>query len=353
VLKRYLTPIFPLFLLILLTACSAAVEELPTPTAIPKPVVPTQPTYEVQRGDVVTQFQFVGRIRPVVEQQLGFRIDGRVRNVYVKQGDLVTTGQVLADLETIDQLEAQQVADELNIQRAQINLDTAKLNQQLAEAAEDSPTKDIQVAIRENDVKLAQIALDEVMLSVNDREAIIESAKIIAPFDGQIMTVSLSPGTVLNAFGSNIVIADVSDLEVVATLRRAEVEELTENMEAVVSPVNRPGESINGVIRQLPYQGTVTTEESTDDTIRVTLESSPTEMGLALNDRVNVTIPLQNQIDVLWLPPQAIRTFEGRKFVVVRDGDVDQRVDVKLGLQNQDRVEVTEGLTEGQIVVGT
>lgn len=51
--------------------------------------------------------------------------------------------------------------------------------------------------------------------------------------------------------------------------------------------------------------------------------------------------------------PQAIRTFEGRKFVVVRDGEVEQRVDVKLGLQNQDRVEVAEGLTEGQIVVGT
>lgn len=349
--KRYLTP--SILLLILLTACSSAAQEVPTPTAIPRPVVPTQPTYEVQRGDVITQFQFVGRIRPIVEEQIAFRMDGRVRNVYVRQGDLVTAGQLLADLETLDDLENQQTADDLNIQRAQINLDTAKLHQQLAEAAEDSPTKDIEVAIRENQVKLAQINLDEVMLGVSNRQALIESAKILAPFDGQVMTVGISPGTVVSAFGSGIVVADVSSLEVVATLRRAEVENLSGNMPAVISPVNRPGTVTNGTIRQLPYQGTATAGTPTDDTVRVTLEALPSEMGLSLNDRVNVTIPLQNQLDVLWLPPQAIRTFEGRRFVVVRDGTVDQRVDVKLGLQNQDRVEITEGLTEGQIVVGT
>lgn len=353
-LKRSLTPIFPLLLLILLSACSSAAQEIPTPTAIPRPVVPTQPTYEVQRGDVTTQFQFVGRIRPVVEEQLTFRLDGRVRNVYVRQGDTVTAGQVLADLETLDELENQQAMDDLNIQRAQIYLDTARLHQQLTEVGEDTPTKPIEVAIRANEVQLAQIALDEVMIGVSNRESVIEAAKIVAPFDGQIMTVGISPGMVVNAFASGIVIADVSGLEVVATLRRAEVEDLTENMEAVVSPVNRPGDSIGGVIRRLPYQGTIAdAEAASDDTVRVTLEASPDEMGLALNDRVNVTIPLQNQIGVLWLPPQAIRTFEGRRFVVVREGDVEQRVDVRLGLQNQDRVEITEGLTEGQIVVGT
>lgn len=352
--KRYLTPIFPLLLLILLSACSSTAQELPTPTPIPRPVVPTRPTYEVQRGDVITQFQFVGRIRPVVEQQIPFRTDGRVRSVYVKQGETVTAGQVLADLEALDELESQQVLDDLNIRRAQINLDTAKLLKQLAEEAEDSPAKAIEVAIRENEVQLAQIALDEVMLGVSNREVLIEAAKIVAPFDGQVMSVSLSPGMVVNAFASGIVIADVTNLEVVATLRRAEAGDLTENMPAVIAPVNRPGSSINGSIRQLPYQGTTTTVGSApDDTVRIALESPPSDMGLSLNDRVNVTIPLENRLDVLWLPPQAIRTFEGRKFVVVRDGEVEQRVDVKLGLQNQDRVEIVEGLTEGQIVVGT
>jgi multidrug efflux pump subunit AcrA (membrane-fusion protein) len=40
------------------------------------------------------------------------------------------------------------------------------------------------------------------------------------------------------------------------------------------------------------------------------------------------------------------------RFVVVQDEDVQRRVDVKLGIQTPDRVEVEEGLEEGQIVVG-
>ncbi len=54
---------------------------------------------------------------------------------------------------------------------------------------------------------------------------------------------------------------------------------------------------------------------------------------------------------VLWLPPQAIRVFEGREFVVVRDGDMQRRVDLKTGLKTVECVEIIEGLSEGQVVI--
>ena len=52
------------------------------------------------------------------------------------------------------------------------------------------------------------------------------------------------------------------------------------------------------------------------------------------------------------MPPQAIRNFNGRRFAVVQDGDVQRRVDVKIGIQAEDRVEIEEGLQAGQTVVG-
>jgi multidrug efflux pump subunit AcrA (membrane-fusion protein) len=73
---------------------------------------------------------------------------------------------------------------------------------------------------------------------------------------------------------------------------------------------------------------------------------------LALGDLQRVTVVLERKDNVLWLPPQAIRTFEGRKFVVVQEGDAQLRVDVKVGIESEDRVEIEEGLTDGQIVVG-
>ncbi|HEX9019266.1 MAG TPA: hypothetical protein VF806_08760, partial [Anaerolineaceae bacterium] len=61
---------------------------------------------------------------------------------------------------------------------------------------------------------------------------------------------------------------------------------------------------------------------------------------------------LKNVSNVLWLPPQAIRTFEGRNFVVVKnETGQSARTDVKIGIKNDDRVEIVSGVKEGQEVV--
>ena len=62
---------------------------------------------------------------------------------------------------------------------------------------------------------------------------------------------------------------------------------------------------------------------------------------------------LEEKLDALWLPPAAVRTFQGRNFVVVQDEDGSQRrVDVRLGIESEERVEILEGLERGQTVVG-
>lgn len=341
----------PLMLVLLVAACSTANQQLaPTPTPIPRPPEPTRATYIVERGDITTQIQFTGRIRPVVEEELSFRTDGRVRTVYVKRSDFVTEGQLLADLELVVDLERQQRQDELNKRRAEVYLEIAQLQLEAAKQAEDSLEKETRVAILEKEVELAQIALDEVLLGVERRDEEIAKAQIYAPFDGQILSVGLNEGQTVSAFSGGLVLADVDNLEIAATLQSTQIDELSVDMPVNVSPLNRPGEVLQGTIRYLPFQGGE--NDTGDGFVRISLAQSPQESGLELGDRVQVTIPLESKQDVLWLPPQAIRQFEGRRFVVVRDGDIEQRVDVRIGLQTEDRVEITEGLTEGQVVVG-
>ena len=55
---------------------------------------------------------------------------------------------------------------------------------------------------------------------------------------------------------------------------------------------------------------------------------------------------------MLWLPQSAIRQFSGRNFIVVQNEGVQQRVDVRLGLEGDGRVEILEGAEEGQTVIG-
>ena len=56
---------------------------------------------------------------------------------------------------------------------------------------------------------------------------------------------------------------------------------------------------------------------------------SPVELG----ELATVIISLEQKENVLWLPPEAVRSFQGRDFVVIQDGDVQRRVVVRLGLE--------------------
>ncbi|MBZ0286992.1 MAG: efflux RND transporter periplasmic adaptor subunit, partial [Anaerolineae bacterium] len=236
----------------------------------------------------------------------------------------------------------------LNQRRAEIHREIAQLQLEAAKNAENPDATSI--SILEKEVELAQIALDEVLLGVERRDEEIAKAQITAPFSGQLLSVGLNEGQTVSAFSGGLVLADVSNLEIAASLQSTQVEELSTDMVVKVTALNRPGEVMEGTIRYLPYQGD--SADTGDGFVRITLGQTPQESGLELGDRVQVTIPLESKLDVLWLPPQAIRQFEGRRFVVVRDGEVEQRVDVRVGLQTEDRVEITEGLTEGQVVVG-
>jgi hypothetical protein len=47
-----------------------------------------------------------------------------------------------------------------------------------------------------------------------------------------------------------------------------------------------------------------------------------------------------------------VRAFEGRRFVVLKDGDRQRRQDVRVGITSEERVEILEGLKENDIIVG-
>ncbi len=84
-----------IFLVIVLLAGGAAAHYLR-----PKP-----PVYEfvaVERRDIKQEVSVTGRVKPSAEASLAFERGGRVSRVYVKVGDRVQAGSVLAELENAD-----------------------------------------------------------------------------------------------------------------------------------------------------------------------------------------------------------------------------------------------------------
>lgn len=359
---------------------------VPTPTPIPTAIVPTKPTYQVQRGEIVNELEFSGRISPVNEEDLFFRASGRVRTVFHKRNDMVTEGTVLAELE-IDALERELESAQLELQRAQMrlaeaekdnayNLEVAQTNLEIAELQlqamrSGAAPGQTEIAIQEKQVELARLEVERLaagvdpllqsdvqsaQFAVTKLEAEIAESQIIAPFDGQLLSMSLTPGQAVDAYQPVATLADVEQLEVSADLISTQMQDLVEGMNATIILVSRPGVTLNGQLRQLPYPygsgGRGNTVEDMDKSTRITITESAQDAGFALGDLVRVNVELERKDNVLWLPPQALRIFDGRRFALLQDGDVQRRVDVQVGIETPERIEIESGLEEGQVVVG-
>ena len=357
-----------------------------TPTPIPTAIVPVKPTYTVQRGEIVKEIEFSGRISPILEEDLFFRSGGRVRTVLAKRNDMVTQGQILAELE-IDGLERELEAAELDLERSQVrraqaeeehayNLQVAQTNLEMAQlrlqAMQGGALPDAtDIAIQEKVVELAQLDLDRLAegidpllisdltraeLAVQKLFAEIAEAQIIAPFDGKLLSISLTPGQGIEAYQPVATLADITALEVRSDLVSNQMQDLVETMPARIFLTSRPGVTLPGSVRQLPYPygsgGSGATVEDMDKSTRVTIDALAQDEGFELGDLVRVVVELERKADVLWVPPQALRIFDGRRFALLQDGDVQRRVDVMVGIETTERVEIEEGLEEGQLLIG-
>jgi RND family efflux transporter MFP subunit len=354
--KRSLLILFVAFA-VSVSACGShqAVSEA-TPTPFPTPV---RPTFTVQRGDIVVEAKLNGRIVPQALETVYFQIEGQVREVYANVNDVVKEGQLLAELAEAQELRARAEETRRTIRRAQIDLEIAQLTLEQLKSQGRSETE---IKIQELQVELAQMKLDEVLLSLgidpnspilDELDAQVAQARVFAPTNGTIIT-AVNVGRNVSPATPAFVLGDPDKLEVVADLDSArgdtEVREMFEGMPVTVTLDANSNVQLTGTIRQLPSPyGTGASDEGA---IHVVLDAPPSSSTYQAGDNVTVVARLASKEDVPWLPPDAIRSAGGRTFVIINTENGPQRVDVEIGLQTRDRVEIVSGLEEGQVVVG-
>jgi len=361
-LKRLLTPLFLTLTLfttmLLLQGCSKSgkpnskVEATPTP--LPTTAALVKPTYPVQHGDVIGTVKLTGRLEPVNQQSLFFPIEGRVHSLYVRQGDNVQAGTLIADLDMAADLQRQLDLIKINLQRYQINAKIAQLNVDLfvEETPPGSVGYDKQLAIEKLKLDLANLDVQQATIGTEELQDSLSKNQLVSPMTGQVTFLQIGEGSQVHAFDSIGTVADTSQLEVSATTSHTSIlDTLDIGMTATLVPASGSGRPTSGTIRRLPLPGTGADQPDQDKSIRISMDRSPIDGGYQMGDLVDITVVIIKRMNVLWLPPQAIREFGGRKFVVLQEGDVQRRVDVKVGVVSDDRVEIITGLNEGQVVV--
>lgn len=353
------------------------------PTPIPTPVVPSKPVYQVERGKIIYERRFFGRIAPLVTEEFAFEIDGRALEVLVERGANVNAGDVLARLDTRT-LESQllNAEEELAIaqsifesadsqvrydsRRAQLNLEMAqlRLDHAVAQAADPpSPDDTLNISLRTIERDLARVSLDEFTAGVDPQlrfdvtrarkrvdeiKATIVKAELLAPMSGRLVYFSLDPGEPVIAYDPIAVVADLSILEVTDQMDADDLSELAEGMSLRIKRAALPGDVYSGFIASLPSPYGL----STDEYVHIAFDEQPPADEFQVGDRMEFTVKIEERDDVLWLPVSAIRQFSGRNFIVVQNEGVQRRVDVRLGLEGDGRVEIVEGAEENQTVIG-
>ncbi|HJQ13586.1 MAG TPA: efflux RND transporter periplasmic adaptor subunit [Anaerolineales bacterium] len=342
---------------VFLSACgSGQVASEVTPTPFPTPV---RPTFTVQRGDMIVEAKLSGRVVPLALETVYFQTPGQVREVYVSINDEVTEGQVLGELAEAQELRAQADETRHTIRRAQIDLEIAQLT---LEQFRSQGRSENEIKIQELQVELAQMNLEEVLQNLgidpdspvlDELDAQVAQARAFAPADGTIIA-AVNVGRNVTPDTPAFILGDPKQLEVVADLDASkgdtEVREMFEGMPVSVTLDADADVNLTGTIRQLPSP--YGTGASDDRTLHIVLDSQPSASTYQTGDSVTVSVLLASKEDALWLPPDAIRSAGGRTFVIVNSENGPQRIDVELGLQTRDRVEIVSGLEEGQVVVG-
>ena len=180
-------------------------------------------------------------------------------------------------------------------------------------------------------------------LDVSQTRAEIAASSLYTPADGVILEVNIQPGDAVSAFNAVITIGNPEPKEIIANIVYGDVQSLSVGQIGICEIANQLDTAVQCIIRYLPLS-----PRESDQTTRVAATLPESLEGQVITVRMS----LDSAFDVLWLPPEAVRQFNDRTFVILETPEGPQQKLVQLGLQTDDRVEIRGGLEAGDVVLG-
>jgi len=350
-------------------------------------------TARVRRGSIEATVDALGRVEPQRQLALSTRASGTVRAIPVREGESVSEGALLLELDATDYRTAIEQAErnlrvrekqledalsapsaaDISLARARLRRATAaRLNAQKdydeikdePEAESSDEALDLEVAKLEYEIAKAEF--DRVMggaseLQIEQLEAEVADARlalhqahqrlgyaqIVAPFSGVVMRVQAQVDANVQAYTPVVWIADLSALEIVAEIDELDVPAVAEGQEVLVRFDAFPGDSVAGELVRLSPGPTDTRGVTTyEGRIRfVTSLSVRPGMGATL------TITTGQVEGALLVPRGAVRQIGRSSVVRVLEGRRVREIVVVTGLSDGVEIEILSGLEEGDTVL--
>lgn len=299
--------------------------------------IPRSMSVPVVRDSLSRTISATGRLEPIHDRSLNFRLGGTLAEVLVREGEFVEAGTTLARL---DQTNAY-----LDLIRAERAYERALLES-------------------------IESVIEESRLELELARASYESTVLKAPFSGIVASIDAVVGGSVNAQTSILRLVSRDEFKVVVDVDETELRRIDVGQAVNLTVDSLPGTAYSGQVSKIGWVPSSTggsvvypveiTVEAPQDTraeaaparfMRPDL-SPETQPALRPGLSVTIDIVIESAENVLTVPLAAVVETAGRSVVTrVRPDGTTEVVPIETGIADGLRVAVLSGLSEGDQVV--
>jgi HlyD family secretion protein len=360
---------------------------------------------KVQRRDLVASVTASGQVQPHTKVDVSADISGRIVRLAVKEGQMVTAGQFLLEIDpsqyraaverataAVASARSQSAQAKPSLTQAQRNYDRLmalkKANPTLVsdEQVEQLRT---QVEVAQASLEAANHAVDQATASLRDSQSLLSKTTIVAPMSGRITRLSVEQGetAIQGTFNKDaatmLTIADMSVLETKVKVDETDVSRIKIGDSTVIQLdafpdttfIGRVSEISNSSVKAGATGGTGgSADQAIDYEVTIQLLNAPPETRPDFSSTAKIIT--QTRKNALSIPiialtvredsvkPDTVLTLAKRAptkevgkrdvegvFVVGANNKVSFRP-VKVGIAGEKYFEVVSGLKEGEQIVG-
>jgi HlyD family secretion protein len=310
----------------------------------------------VARRNIEHVVKATGIIKPRIgaEVNVGSRVSGEVRRLYVRIGDHVTKGQLLAELDDRD-LIARRDEAAAALQQADVNLSYAKTDlQRKRELTAAAVLSRSELDVAERAAAVAEKQVTAARATVAYATTQLAYTRIVAPIGGVVASVSTEEGeTVAASFAAPtfVTLLDLARLEVWAYVDETDIGRIRVGQQARFTVDTYGDDEFEGRVTAVYPKAEI--RDNVVNYVTLVRFEPPRDRTLRPEMTTTVRIALETRENVLALPIRAVRRDGSRTFVLSRRGDAIERRLVTTGSRDESYWEIVEGLREGdEVLIG-
>ena len=341
------------------------------------------------RGELVKSIESNGEIHATELIDVGAQVGGQIKKLYVKLGDVVKAGDMIAEIDSatqqnnVDTKKAQLGIYEAKLNSAKVALEISKTKfkreQELfaknATSKEEFENAKNTLAANEASLKEIEAQVAQAKISLNTAQSDLGYTKITAPKDGVVVSVQVEEGQTVNSNQTTPTIVNIADLSKVLLkmeIAEGDITKIKVGSKVEYSILSEPNRKFHAQISSIDpglttlSNGKYKTTSSSGSTTSSSSSSAIYYYAKAVVDNPDGTLRIgmttQNTIildsakDAVIVPSIAIKKEDGKSVVYVlkkgKDGlDTAERREVQTGLIDSLKTQILSGVEEGEEVV--